>query len=277
MPMKVNTETTDIVEVVNFEEVKMNTLENAEVVEVAEVAVIDYLATDHSEVREGVLDARRKIEESYWEFSIRLHDVYINAYYTSWGFNSFVDYIELEVGMNKRKAQYLVSIQDWFGKMNPQVQTFVKEIGWTKAKELVGKVDNNNASEMIPRLEGKSYRELMNTLNVAEESSSDQDPINDVVEDKPTKVSFALFEDQKKNVDQALEVARDIASSDSNNHALDMICLEFISSHQMSTVDEYLAGVERLLNLKLIAYDKSKDQIAYGTETLDSLIEEDED
>ena len=233
--------------------------------------------TAHDDIRRAVQDARTKIEESYWEFSIILHDVYINAYYTEWGFTSFVDYIELEVGMNKRKAQYLVSIQDWFGKMKPELQSFVKQLGWTKAKELVGKVNNENASEMMPRLEGKSYRELMNTLNEANSKSTDQEDNEDLAEEKPTKKNFALYDDQLNNVNKALEIARDIAQTDSDNHALDMICLEFVSTHEQNSVEEYLQGVERLLGLKIIAYDQSKDAITFGEGTLDSIIEEEDD
>ena len=116
-----------------------------------------------TDIREAVKDARRKTEESYWDFSVLLHGVYENSYYVGWGYKSWTEYIELELDMQKRKAQYLVSIQEWFRRMSPSVQEWVVQLGWTKAKELVGVVTNDNADHWKSLLEGKSYREMMET------------------------------------------------------------------------------------------------------------------
>ena len=57
-----------------------------------------------------------------------------------------------------RKAQYLVSIQEWFGRMKPEIQGWIREMGWTKAKELVGVVTNDNAEEWQNRFEANPTR-----------------------------------------------------------------------------------------------------------------------
>ena len=239
---------------------------------------VSSVEAEHSFIRQRAQDARSKIEESYWDLSVVLHEIYTDMLYQSWGFKSWADYVEIEMGMNKRKAQYLVSIQSWFGEMKPSVQRWVRELGWTKAKELVGRVDNENAEEWQEKVEGKSYRELMNLLEESKGSGTEGEPeVPNVEEPKPTKMNFALFEDQLSNVESALKVAKEISQSDSNNHALDMICLEFISTHQMSTVQEYLAKVEAILGVKLIGYDAKDDAIVFGSDTLDSLVESDED
>ena len=230
---------------------------------------------EHSDIRQAAQDARRKTEESYWELSIVLHEIYSNMLYESWGYKTWADYVEIELDIQKRKAQYLVSIQDWFGGMKPNVQKWVRELGWTKAKELVGKVDNNNAEEWRDKVEGKSYRELMNLLAApAEDKPAPAKPADP---DQVTKKNFGLYPDQLSNVDLALQLAKEIAQSDSDNHALDMVCLEFVSSHQMNTVQEYLAKAEGILGVKLIAYDPKEDSIVFGGETLDALVDGDGD
>ena len=75
-----------------------------------------------------------------------------------------------------------------------------------------------------------------------------------------------------------------MSQSEKDGHTLDMICVEFLSSHAaMGTVADYLKHVEHVTGLQLLAYDAkggdNKDgEIVYGDDLLDTLSsEEDED
>jgi len=233
---------------------------------------------EFGDIRKAVQDARTRAEESYWDLSVLLHDVHQNSYYVSWGHASWVDYIEMELDMQRRKAQYLVSIQDWFGRMPPHIQQWVRGLGWTKAKELVGIVDEDNADEWRDRLDGLSFRDMMDVLkgkngvDVIEEIAGDATV---EVDDKPISMKFKLFPDQHGNVTRALERARDMAESEKDGHALDLICTDFLSTNGgIDSLADYLAKIEKAVGIRIIGFDPNEDAIVYGADTLDSLVDE---
>lgn len=233
---------------------------------------------EFGEIREAVQDARRKAEESYWDLSVLLHDVHQNSYYVAWGHASWVDYIECELDMQKRKAQYLVSIQDWFGRMPPHIQQWVRSLGWTKAKELVGIVDEENADEWREKLDGLSFRDMMDVLKGRSEEPDEEVEAGPAVteqDDKPISMKFKLFAEQHDNVSRALERAKDMADSEKDGHALDLICTDFLSTNGgIVSVSDYLSKVEKAMGIRIIGFDPNEDSIVFGAETLDSLVEE---
>jgi hypothetical protein len=234
---------------------------------------------EHSEARQKVLDLRNKVEESYWELSKTLNDVYQGSYYIPWGYSSWKEYVENELQFALRKAQYLVSIQDWFGKMKPEVKAWVQSLGWTKAKELIGIVTDENAAEWKARLEGLTYAELVAELKGGK-GGGDETPIDGSTErpaapEKAAKKAFALFPEQASNVEAALTKAKALANTDKEGHALDLICSDFLATNAS---DDDLFGVLRRLEkssgLRLVAYDKSADAVVFGSDLLDEIAGE---
>lgn len=237
---------------------------------------------EHVEVRQRVLDLRRKTEESYWELSIGLHEVYEGSHYIAWGYTSWKEYVSQELEFQPRKAQYLVQIQEWFGKMKPAVQGWIRSLGWTKAKELVGKVNNENYTDWKRKLDGKSYKQMMDILEPPEDAPAPQlspggrAPADDGT-DNFTRLSFQLAPAQLQNVHDALNKAQQMAESDKPGNALDLICTDFISGNAgIDNQSEYLRGVEaQLPGIKLIAIDTNAPgddvTLVYGAENLDQF------
>ncbi len=249
---------------------------------VGEAVPVESMDVDPSGMRQQVLDARRRTEESYWEFSVLLHEVYQDSMYVAWGYQSWVEYVESELDIQKRKAQYLVAIQEWFGKMKPGVQKWVRELGWTKAKELVGVVTNDNATEWKAKLAGKSYKEVMDVLRGPSDDpgslADDSDDSNDADTERSVKKSFTLFPDQSSNVELALTKAKQIAQSDKDGHALDMICVDFLSTNAgIDSIQDLFSKIEKQTGVRLVAYDQNEDAIVYGTDLLDAIAGPTED
>ena len=240
--------------------------------EIAETEVIDY-----ADVRQRVKDLRSKVEEDNWELSAAIHVVYTNSYYTAWGFQSFREYVEQELDFQMRKAQYLVSIQDWFGKMKPSVQKWIRELGWTKAKELVGVITEENAAEWKKKLAGKSYKELMGVLKADEgEVGGDSGEAGESGSDDSERASvkrFSLFPAQAENVDNALSKAKEMAKSDKDGHCLDMICLDFLATNGgADNWEDMLSRIEKTFGVNIVACDDAG-TVLFGMETLDKLAE----
>lgn len=240
--------------------------------EIANTEVVEY-----GEVRQRVKDLRSKVEEDNWELSAAIHVVYANSYYTAWGFQSFREYVEQELDFQMRKAQYLVAIQDWFGKMKPSVQKWIREMGWTKAKELVGVITEENAAEWKKKLAGKSYKELMSVLK-SDESGGDEGDTGESGsgtddDERPTMKRFSLFPAQAENVENALAKAKEMAKSEKDGHCLDMICVDFLATNgSIGELDDYLKKIEKITGIKLVAcHDDGT--VVFGMDTLDKLAE----
>lgn len=244
---------------------------------------VGVVSIEHADTRKRVLDLRKQVEEGYWDLSQALYEVYSGSYYIAWGFASWKEYAECELELAPRKAQYLVSIQEWFGRMRPEIQSWVQGLGWTKAKELVGVVTEENAKDWRNRLDGLSYREMMGELHRVDggsESSDDALPSGASrasVDEKPQKKMFALFSAQSENVEVAIEKAKKMANTEKEGHALDLICSDFLATNAgVDTVSDMLGRFERSTGLYLIAYDKNEDCIVYGSEILDEIASEED-
>jgi len=231
---------------------------------------------EHADERAKIIDLRNKVEESYWELSKELSNVYQGSYYIAWGFASWKEYVESELQFALRKAQYLVSIQDWFGRMKPAVQEWVQGLGWTKAKELIGVVTDENAADWKARLEGLTYAEMVTELKGGKKGDTETplegDGSDRVAPEKPERKAFSLFPEQSSNVAAALEKAKALANTDKDGHALDLICSDFLATN---AADDDFFGVLRRLEktsgLRLVAYDKSADAVVFGSDLLDEL------
>lgn len=235
----------------------------------------------HADIRRRVIELKSQVEDSYWELSKIMHGIYHESLYIDWGYKNWKEYVAGELDFGDRKATYLVNIQDWFGKMHPSVQSWVKDIGWSKSKELVGRVNNDNAAEWKSRIEGLSVSgivALIRELNKEVDDDGSEESDSSITVEKTAKKTFALFPLQMENVDNALEAASELAESDKDGHLLDLICTSFLAQNAgVKSTAEYLADVERSIGVKLIAYDKDADTIVYGNDTLDGIYAEDEE
>ena len=233
---------------------------------------------EHTELRREVIEAKKMTEKAYWRLAVALFTVWNESAYHEWGYNSFNDYVDNELDMQRRKAQYFVAIAGWFSEQSESVQAWVKELGWTKARELVGIVDETNANEWRDVAEGSSYRELADRVKEAKANAeSESEPGSTVDEDKPKAKRFMLFDGQMTNVESALARAKINANTEKDGHALDMICVEYLAQNgQLNTVDDYLRRIEQIIGKQLIAFDSETGEVEYGSETLDAMFPEED-
>lgn len=245
--------------------------------EEAEVASVADLGESNSEeIRQQIMDLRSKIDDSYWEFAEALHVVWRDTLYLEWGFDDWTKYVEEELDYKLRTAQYLVGIIDYFGKMPANVQTWVKSLGWTKAKLLVKKVDADNWKEVRKQIKGKSVVQITEYLSGGS-GKSEKVKVEDDNTEKPARKAFSLYADQLANVEAAVAKAKEDADSDKDGHALDLICTSYLSLNPGErSMSDFLASYEKVFGVRLIAVS-SDDEIVYGESTLDALVPEEDD
>lgn len=229
---------------------------------------------EYQDLRREVIEAKSESEAAYWRLAGALFIVWNESAYEEWGYSSFNDYVDSELDMQRRKAQYLVAIAGWFGDQNDDVQAWVKGIGWTKARELVGVVDDDNAREWKDIAESSSLREL--TVAVKEHKtggSTGGEGESSASEDRPKPKRFMLFEGQMDNVESALAQSKIAAGTDKDGHALDMICTEYLAQNGvLTTLQDYLTRVESVIGKKLIAFEPNTGEVEFGADTLDAMF-----
>jgi hypothetical protein len=228
---------------------------------------------EHAEERRLILSLRDKADDAIWDLAVALVDIYDGDKYRAWGYDSWREYVERELDWHIRKAQVMVQLQKWFKEIPANIQTWIKSLGWGKAKILQRVVTTENAAEWRARIEGKTLAEIEEMIKEERESGGEGGTGGGESEpDVARSMSFKLFPDQYKNVEMALEKAKDLAESDKPGHCLDLIATEFLSTHAgMVKLKDYLANVEKVVGVRIVAYDQTADEIRYGSDLLDEL------
>jgi hypothetical protein len=91
---------------------------------------------------------------------------------------------------------------------------------------------------------------------------------------------FAFYPDQYLTVQDALVRAQELSQSEKKSHNLSLICLDYLATNDFmggAARDEsrmkYLAKIERLLGLRLVAVDARSKEVCYGIRTLETLAQ----
>lgn len=197
-----------------------------------------------------------RAEETDFTLGGVLADIQRTGVYQTLGFTGkrgFEDYIEQKLGLKYRKARYLISIYEYFATMGID-EAKLAAMGWSKAKELVGKVKSieefDAAAEFAVSHTRDELIEHLRTSTVDAGDGSETGPTAKLV-----KRTFALYEDQAQTVATALAAAKAQAETDSDSVALEYICAEWsnLSANQESlSMEDYIAIVQQKFGVELV-------------------------
>ena len=166
-----------------------------------------------------------------------LYEVAHNEYWKDWEFESFAEYCEAELNMRDRKAKYLISIYDKFViELNLPTEILL-DLQWSKAKELVSVITEDNWADLISDLNEMTVKgvkskvkEMKGVPKITDDSKSS--------EDISERVVFNLSKEQAENISTALGLAGTMCGSDKTGNQLALICSDFLAS----SAGEGLAG-----------------------------------
>jgi hypothetical protein len=179
---------------------------------------------------QDALDAAKalvtQVEETYFTLGGVLAHIYYEGIFKSVGYTGkrgFAEYVEKELGVQYRKAMYLIDIYVHFRKLGVDERRLT-EIGWSKAKELTKYATPENFDELIELAGTKTREELVEHLR---ETMVDAEGVNpDRV--RRLTLKFQLFQDQGETVTRALDEAKQRVGNDSPEQALEYICAEWL-------------------------------------------------
>jgi hypothetical protein len=135
---------------------------------------------------------------------------------------SFDDFLERRFPQSRRKAYYLMSIQEH---LPPPVRKQLKHVGWSKAVELV----------KVARSDGKRF-ESATWLHKAETLPKEQfkEEVEKHLTGKDSEPSeliyFKIYKSQLAVIEQAIDTAAlMLGSNKSRGYCLEMICADFLA------------------------------------------------
>lgn len=216
--------------------------------------------------------------------------------YTSWGYESFSDYAEQELNLNRRTAEHLRRIyyvlEVELRGLDPLLRRKFIGLGRSKARELVRVLTMQNARDWILMAEKVSYKELVATIKgrleeIALQEAVDGSDSEDNLEppelpaplESLKRRTFALYTEQDANVGAALSRAQQLSKSEKSGHNLDLICTDFLATNDFRSPDDpnmwkrMFSKYENFLKKHIVVLDPKTKTIWYGGDKLKAFVE----
>jgi len=262
---------------------------NLEVVQTKMELVDEHMEPEteqEKELRKKIVGLKDSIDEAYWEISEVLHAIKTNATYRKWEYNTFKEYCEKELKFTARKAEYLVSIWDYYSvKINDKscIQK-LKGLGWAKTKELINLITKDNMNEVLDKVFKMSLKEVINYAKEEKVKRITQDSTNytgddQVVEgDKSKKnkdkdslhsMGFKLYPEQYKTCYEAIEKAKSMSNTESVSQAFEYVSSSFLATNddvkdRKKNLIRAVKNLESVFQVKMAVVDIATKEIIYN-------------
>jgi hypothetical protein len=201
-------------------------------------------------LRKEILDLRNGLERGYLKLSKLLSEVRHQQLYVKWGFATFADYLDKELGFHERKAEHLIKIWD-------KVRSFkldeerIKKIGWTKMRQVVPLLTEKNSKDLINKAENLSVRDLGEKIKSLR-----------AIERTPAimVLKLSLDDSEYRIVMDSIEEAKKLTKQ-STGQALEMICQDWMeykgATPELAHLEDHIDYLEKIYGVKL-EYDPDR-------------------
>jgi len=176
-----------------------------------------------------VKDLSNDMDFTYFKLGGVLSVIQANNWYTDSGFDNFRAFVEEKFGIGYRKAMYMIGIYNGLVESGVPWDT-VKDLGWTKLKELAEILTEENVDEWLEIATDMTVLQLQDyikQLNKGDTETGDAPEVDDT--NKVTTLTFKVHEDQKEVITDAVDKAKNDADTEHNNVALEAICMQYLS------------------------------------------------
>lgn len=292
------------------------------------------LLRSETQLRNEAKTLVREISHKYWDLGRVLYDVYDGvpggyralmsgdgsmrsrtSLFEKWGYKTFGDYCDQEVGIQKRTAENLRFAYYYFAIQQELPESAVNElitIGRSKVYLLAGLATRDSISIWVEKAKELTFEELKKVVKSAkavaagknvdtEEMDQEQTSMFDnprppseskSVESSAAKplqkpeewhtVSAQMADSQFDTWQSALKKSQSLSNSDKIGHNLELICQDFLANNDFSKVKDkdrsaYIAKMERRLGVLIIAIDPNTGKPVHGRDLLHRMMSAKED
>lgn len=143
---------------------------------------------------------------------------------------NFKAFIEAETDLDYRKAMYLISIYVGIIEANIPWEK-VSGVGWTKLKDLVSILTQDNVDEWVTKAKNSNYHTLVAEIAAYKKSlNGDATQAPAPVDSVVSTLTFKVHDDQKDVINAALEKAMKAGSTDVKTVALEYMAHDYLAS-----------------------------------------------
>lgn len=144
-------------------------------------------------------------------------------------YETFRDFTENVYGIKYRKAMYLIEIYNALVESGVPWDS-VKEMGWTKLREVAGLLTKENMDEWAERAKSMSTIQLIEYVKQYKADQAGKKESSDEGEDVKTvsTMTFKVHADQKETIRHALDKAREDNKTEFDAVALEYICMQYL-------------------------------------------------
>jgi hypothetical protein len=159
-----------------------------------------------------------------------LCEVRAGQYWKVENLKSFDEFLERRFPESRRKAYYLMSIHEH---LPPQVRKDLKEIGWTKGRELAKLARRDGQHfDCAPWVHKAREMRREDFVREVEKELTGKD------EEPSELIYFKVYKSQVPVIEQAIETAALMLGSDkSRGYCLEMICADFLAGANLDSGD----------------------------------------
>jgi len=230
-------------------------------------------------------------DAAYITMAGNLYEIRKSKSYKGWKYDKFRDYVETELSISLRKAEYLMQIWDYYvekvGGGSKALLDKVKGLGLTKLKDCINVIKPDNVDKVLDQIKDLSVRrvaeikkEINISVDIAKDTESDSktvdsEDVDDLAASTKHSMNFKLYSEQYKSVKDALELSGKIGNTKCRNTQLRYISEEFLSLHQTGDSDKSRLDAcerfEKLYNVKILVADAVSGTILYGEDIEEKL------
>lgn len=227
-----------------------------------------------AEIRKRLKQYKKTVDDAYIQMGRDLYLAYHRRFYQKWGYDTFTDYVEQEVGIAKTRAERLRRIWTKYVKKLKVAPKQLQGVGFTNAFTMLSVVDASNVHSWIERAKTSSWRDLDLAVQVAKSPSGpgidsmevatstgttivDDEVVSVDPYDNPDPPSgsdprrswnFKLYPSQFKVLDAAISEARRTKPDEmAENEAVAHVATEFLAS-RMSKEEKPLVRLSFLVS-----------------------------
>jgi len=239
------------------------------------------------ELRNEIIKDYESIQTSYFGLCCKLYEAWKNNKFTSWGYGTWKEYLQGELGLKVAKANYLKKIWVNLGD-KPELRDKLKPFGWDKVKELERVITLENADFWIEKAKHVSCEELKKEVKthlknmVPDDAKGMLEKEGEVrgtpIETQLHSHTFQFQYDSKGIVLSACEKVQNETGANSAE-SLALICADYMGSSpenpEGDRVEHVLAMIkkyEKHLPMKFIVLNTVTNELVHGAQTMTDLV-----
>jgi hypothetical protein len=196
-------------------------------------------------------------DTKFVELGRYLCEVRAGQYWRLENLKSFDEFLERRFPESRRKAYYLMSIHEH---LPPQVRKELKQVGWTKGRELA----------KLARAEGQRFDcapwvHKARTMPREEFKREVEKELTGRETEPHEIIYFKVYKSQIPVIDQAIETAALMVGSDrSRGYCLEMICADFLAGANLDSGDPEILFRSLMSVFKFLSFEQRQRFLRHG-------------